>query len=412
MRRVRPRLAVALTFPVFPALGGGQVRVYNLYRELARSFDVELVTLARSGAPGRVSQLAPGLWERRVAKSAEHAEAEVELETRAGVVVTDVAMGRLHGLTPQYADALGTAARGAAAVVASHPYALAAIREATDVPLCYEAHNVEAALKADLLGGSPTGRDLLAEVEETEGRCCREARLVWTCSAEDRDALAARYGGAAEAMIVVPNGVALGDFAYTPPAARQELKRRLRISDRFTALFLASWHQPNVLAARRLVPVARATPGVDFLVIGSVGSALAEQPLPDNLRLTGAITAEHKQDVLRVADVALNPVTTGSGTNIKMLDYFASGLPVIASAFGARGLGVEAGVHFVRAEPSELPAALAAMRHSDPDRLLALAGAARAHVEQALAWPVIAAGLVAALSGAFGVPGGAAMAPV
>ena len=33
---------------------------------------------------------------------------------------------------------------------------------------------------------------------------------------------------------------------------------------------------------------------------------------------------------------------SGSGTNLKMLDYFAAGLPVISTAAGARGLNLGA----------------------------------------------------------------------
>ncbi|MGB9184463.1 MAG: glycosyltransferase family 4 protein [Solirubrobacteraceae bacterium] len=400
---MRPRLAVALTFPVSPALGGGQVRVLNLYRELARTFDVELVSLAPSGRSARRTQLAPGLWESQVPKSEEHAEAESDLARRAQVVVTDVAMPRLHRLTPDYMDALRAATQRATAVIASHPYTYPVIREVSDAPLCYEAHNVEATLKADLLRGNETALALLAEVRENERTCCQEAHVVWTCSGEDRAELIKLYGVNHDDVLVVPNGVALDDFVYSAPATRLELKRRLRMQDRFTALFLASWHQPNVLAARRLVDVARDQPAVDFLVVGSVGAALEEQLLPNNVSLTGAISAELKRAVLGVADVALNPVTTGSGTNIKMLDYFASGTPVIASGFGARGLGVQPEQHYVRAEPDEIGAALTRVRAWEPSQLGALVRAARSHVEETLSWAAIADDLAIALLERFGV---------
>lgn len=40
----RKKITVALTFCVFPPMGGGQSRVFHLYRNLARWFDIELVT--------------------------------------------------------------------------------------------------------------------------------------------------------------------------------------------------------------------------------------------------------------------------------------------------------------------------------------------------------------------------------
>lgn len=393
----RPRLAVALTFPVDPPLGGGQVRVYELYRQLARDYDIEIVSLGHTGEPERRCELAPGLWEHRVPKSVEHATREMDLEREAGTVVTDVAMRRLFRHTPDYVAALRAASVGATAVVASHPYTYQAIREVTDVPLCYEAHNVEASLKAELLTRGDIAAALLRDVVATEAACCREAALIWTCSSEDRDELVRRYGLPADRLVVVPNGVALAELPYTPPRARREYRRRLRILDRRIALFIASWHQPNVVAAQRLLELAENRPQVEFLIVGSVSHALADRSLPANVQPTGTVSAEFKRAVLSIADLALNPVTTGSGTNIKMLDYFASGTPVVSTKFGARGLGVVAGLHYVQAEPDHFAVALDHIDALGLAELDALAGAARAHVEAELSWRAIADGLRDAL---------------
>jgi glycosyltransferase involved in cell wall biosynthesis len=402
----RLRFAVALTFPVYPPLGGGQARAYHLYRELARHADVELVSLALPGTRERRLPLAPGLWERRVPKSMEHAEREMALEREAGAVVTDIAMGQLHHLTPGYAVALSLAADSADAVVASHPYTYRAIREATDAPLCYEAQDVEATLKADLLGDTDAARSLLREVVAIEQACVREAELTWTCSAEDRHELIRRYGADSDRIVVVPNGAPLDELRYTPLELRHDRRRRLQIREGGPSLFMASWHQPNVDAALTLLEVATRTPATEYLILGSVGFALADRRLPENVRLTGPMATEFKQAVLDIADVALNPVTTGSGTNIKMLDYFGSGAPVISTEFGARGLGVTADEHYVQAEPRQFEVALDRMREFSQEQISAMTRAAREHVERELSWSAIADGLFEHLSRRFEAQGG------
>lgn len=396
------RLAVALTFPVHPPLGGGQVRAYNLYRELAKEFEIELVTLAPAGTRRSRTQLAPGLWEHRVPKSSTHAAEEAALEREAGTLITDVAMPQLYHHTPDYLAALRDATRGALAAIACHPFTFPAIREVTDVPVWYEAQDVEALLKADVLGNSETARGLLAEVERVERECCQRAELVWACSAEDREELIRRYGTDGDRVLVVPNGLALDDLSYVAPRARRENKRRLRLGGRFLAVFIASWHGPNVTGAHRLLKVADQQTAVDFLILGSVGMALSERRLPRNVELTGVISSEFKAAVLSVADVALNPVTTGSGTNIKMLDYFGAGTPVISTGFGARGLGVRAGEHYFEAEPAAFDAALATVREFDAADLTAVVEAARTHVETSLSWTVIADELLGALGSGAG----------
>lgn len=393
----RPRLAVAVTFPIDPPRGGGQVRAFNLYRELARRFDIELVTLGSYGTRAIHKQLAPGMWERRVPKSARHSNEEAVLERDAGAVVTDVAMTRLYRHTPEYLAALRDATRGACATVACHPYTFPAIREVTDVPVWYEAQDVEAELKAKVLPRGRRARSLLADVKRVEKACCKHAELVWACSGEDRDEFIRRYRTKPERVLVVPNGVSLQDVGYVAPALRREHKRRLGMSDRFLALFIASWHEPNVVAAGALVDLATRLDSMEFMIVGSVGMALRGRRIPDNVELMGTVSSEFKQAVLSVADVALNPVTTGSGTNIKMLDYFAAGVPVISTRFGARGLGISAGEHYLAAEPDELGEVLRGFRAAPVSQLDAMAQAARTHVERRLSWSAIAEDLLATL---------------
>ena len=393
----RPRLVVAATYPIHPPMGGGQVRAAQLYRRLSEIFDVELVTLADSEAPDRTIELTPTLRERQVPKSARHAASELALEREACTVVTDIAMSELYTETPDYLTALAEASEGARAVVACHPYAFPAIREVTDRPVWYEAQDVEASLKQHVLGSGQEARRLLARAEEVERECCEQAELVWACSAEDRNDLIGRYGIDPDRVLIVPNGVALDEVDYVAPAARDDHKRRLQLSNRFLALFIASWHEPNLVGARQLVRIAVRAPDVDVMIVGSGGLALAGQRLPGNVQITGTVSLAFKQTVLAIADAALNPVQTGSGTNLKMLEYFGSGTPVISTSFGARGLGVRAGEHFIDAELVRFPAALRELRALEPAQREPMVRAARAHVERTLSWTVIAGELIGAL---------------
>jgi glycosyltransferase involved in cell wall biosynthesis len=393
----RPRLAVALTFPVFPALGGGQVRALNLCRQLACVFDVEIVSLAAVGEGGERRALGRGVFETQVPKSLDHAAAESELERDAGTAVTDIAMSDLFALTPGYLSALSRAADGARAVIACHPYPLPAIRAVTDAPVWYEAQDVEAELKRHVLGDSPVARRLLVRAEEVERECCETAEQIWACSEEDRARLIERYGVPAGRILVVPNGVALEDAEYVAPLPRRERRRRLGWDDAVHGVFVASWHEPNVVAALEILQMAAQTPSVGFLVIGSVGMALATDPRPANVQITGPVSLAFKQDLLGVADVALNPVRTGSGSNLKMLDYFAAGIPVLSTPFGARGLGVTAGAHYVEAEPWAMTKVLEQWPAEAMDARAARVEAARRHVEEHMSWDAIGSRLRAQL---------------
>ena len=74
-----------------------------------------------------------------------------------------------------------------------------------------------------------------------------------------------------------------------------------------------------------------------------------------NVLLLGQISNEEKLELYHISDVALNPMLSGSGTNIKMLDYMAAGLPVITTPVGARGLDIENYNNAIICDVSEFP---------------------------------------------------------
>ncbi|MBE9014313.1 glycosyltransferase, partial [Pseudanabaenaceae cyanobacterium LEGE 13415] len=91
-----------------------------------------------------------------------------------------------------------------------------------------------------------------------------------------------------------------------------------------------------------------------------------------------------------ISDVALNPVTFGSGTNLKMLEYFAAGIPVISTPAGIRGLGVEHGKHCIVAEVEQFGEAINKLRSESPEAQFARVEAAKDLVQQTYDWRVIA----------------------
>jgi glycosyltransferase involved in cell wall biosynthesis len=122
------------------------------------------------------------------------------------------------------------------------------------------------------------------------------------------------------------------------------MKQRL-LPEKKIGLFIASWHQPNIEAVRDLSVIAEKTPNIVYFVVGSVGGYFAESKelLSSNIVLRGLVTDEEKDIYLQIADFAVNPMSTGSGTNIKMFDYMAAGLPIVTTEVGSRGISLPDG---------------------------------------------------------------------
>ncbi len=123
--------------------------------------------------------------------------------------------------------------------------------------------------------------------------------------------------------------------------------RRFAGLDEIIAVFLGSGHRPNLTAAEFLVSVvAPQAPELQFLIIGQVGASMDLQAFGANAFATGFVSAAMKSYLLRQATVGLNPMIGGGGSNLKVPDYLAHGLPVVTSDFGQRGfaLGPQDGV--------------------------------------------------------------------
>ncbi len=395
---LRRRIGIAGPFPIHPPQHGGQKRLFELYRALARRHDIEAVTFAQPGLPAFSGEIAPGLHETRIAHSADHLEAEARLSRALGwLPITDVAMPELYRRTPAYSEALARAVRGADLVIAAHPYLLPAVEEAWGGPVWYDALNVEAALKASVLPESALGRRLLDVTVEIEAACCERAARILTCSPDEVSDFTSRYGVDEGSVVHVPNGVDPSAIAFVPMEQRRAARRSMGVDDTSIALFVGSWHGPNVEAVRRLPDLARALPDVAFIVLGGVGDALAAEgglgERPTNLAFMGVVDAETKALVARVASVALNPMSIGGGTNLKMLEYFAAGLPVISTPHGARGLAVEAGVHLCITEIEGFARAIAS--HGDDEDVRERVARARRLIEAHYDWRRIAEGLAA-----------------
>ncbi|MFZ1829882.1 MAG: glycosyltransferase family 4 protein [Candidatus Competibacteraceae bacterium] len=337
----RKKLTVTTTFPIYPPRGGGQSRIYHLYRHLARWWDIDIVSFTGAEEASFEGTIAPGVREIRIPKSKYHESSEQELSKAVNwVPVTDVAMPRLYLLTPEYVEAVRCSAIDADAVVASHPYLVNALLEVVpNTPLWFEAQDVEIDLKTRILGDSPTAIKLLEETRLAEARCWKSAAVIYACSNEDLDRLYQLYGATQGLLLEVPNGVSLEDVPYISLSERQIIKAKLGLpSDKKIALFMGSWHVPNLEAIEYILSFAQKIPEVFFLILGSGGLAFSSRNLPCNVGMVGIVDDETKSIILSISDVALNPMTSGSGTNLKMLDYFAAGIPVISTKFGARGL--------------------------------------------------------------------------
>lgn len=223
--------------------------------------------------------------------------------------------------------------------------------------LVLDAHNVESDLYPFEPQLSVLNNHVRRALFDLERRAVRRADLILSCSREDKEVFAARFDVEADRIHVAPNGTDLASARAFSAGERLEAKRKLNI-DGIAAIFVGSRWPPNMEAAAEIVRIAPSRPEITYIIAGAAGSHIEGQ-VPPNVRITGFV--KELEPYLAASDVALNPMLSGGGSNIKLFDYLASGLPVITTAFGARGVEDPAGLAITISPVDAMPETIAAI---------------------------------------------------
>lgn len=202
----------------------------------------------------------------------------------------------------------------------------------TEKKVVYDAHNVESLLRKGNIWEEYT--------YSLERSLSERSDLLVTLTKEDARLFASRYGINAEKVLCIPEG-----FKVLP--------KTWNGIDSMDIVFIGSAYLPNIEAVTLISDIAFNLPQFKFKIIGSVCTALRKRHLSPNMQLLGLLTEEQKDDVLNSSFLALNPVTSGSGMNLKMNDYINHGIPIISTEIGARGFDSAIIDKFILAEPGE-----------------------------------------------------------
>ena len=206
-------------------------------------------------------------------------------------------------------------------------------------PIVLAEHDVNQDLLANSFNKkTPISNLIFKKAVEKEQFALETADVIICVSDIDKNRICELYGISPSKIKIVPNGVAVNEFTLTKPEEKEALKRKMGFRGKKIILFAGSKHKPNIDAVEQIIKIADGikNPEVLFIIAGSVGNYFSNTK---NMHFTKAVEDIHVY--FKMADVALNPMSTGSGTNLKLLEYLASGIPTVTTNFGARGLAVE-----------------------------------------------------------------------
>jgi glycosyltransferase involved in cell wall biosynthesis len=392
----RTRVLIVDNQPIEPPVGGGRIRLFGLYTNLPPDLDPVYVGTYDWAGPDYRSVLHAGrLREITVPQSGAHFRAHESLRAMDPSLTMDVTFPLLSFLSHGFADRVAYEAKSADVIVFSHPWVFPIVSRLPGLEnkaFIYDSQNVEGHLRRSLLGEDGLAGGIAEMVESLERELCRRAAAIFACSAEDALAFELHYGVDPAKIHMVPNGADVHRLHPSGSAAKTLARRELGLpGDAPVVVFVGSRYAPNADAARFLwTKLAPALPDVRFVIAGGCTDGLAPNGIPGNVTILGAVDSKVRDRSLAAADLAINPMSRGSGTNIKMFDFFAAGLPTVTTAVGARGLGAGAGVAYLVADLDDFAVEVRALIDS-PARRQRMAASARTLAESRFDWRAIGA---------------------
>jgi glycosyltransferase involved in cell wall biosynthesis len=370
--RTGRKIVMLCGYRIFPANTGGLVHSTTIARALARMGHDVLVyclagrredyALAQRPAQGFLSrQIEPGLVE------------ETNLGAAFGLLQTafrrmDVPRIWQHellrrGIVPRR---LKRHLQDADIVVADFPFCPPVPGPWATKPWFMISHELEFRLFQQ---GRPGEKRFARWMEAIEAAAPARYRDIFVCAQEDHDFFRSHDAGGQLKLPYIRCGVDARMYQVAP-GVREKIRADLQIADDdWVFVFSGSGYGPNLEALDALKAFCRAeapflaSHRIFFLALGSMvrapfrdGALIATGPVPE------------VPPYFAAADAGLNPITRGSGSNVKLFEYLAARLPVVSTMFGVRGTELQPDTDFLAYEPGHLRPVLesyVAMRSRD-----------------------------------------------
>lgn len=204
-----------------------------------------------------------------------------------------------------------------------------------NLPIVLVAHNFEFKFMEDRMSEKPIKKQWLNYIKKVEMDAIENSDAVFSVSPVDISYFIDE-GIDKNKIYLMPNGVDTTKYNITPKAVKEKIKIKYGYDGKKIIFFSGSIHLPNIKAVKIIEQLSNNVGNdIIFLVIGKAGEGFKSKK---NFICTGFV--DELMDYIKMADIAINPLISGSGTNLKMLEYFAAGVPTITTPIGARGIDI------------------------------------------------------------------------
>ena len=332
-------LMVLGTYSVDSPYGGGKYVGFHLFRRLSRKFKIKYFSLIESDKTVKEISVTPTFVNIHTPQNIEQAKIQWGHEKKQNQGLHDVFQINHWQMNSKFVDEIKKNISKSDLIILEHPFLSNLVKNLNSrKPVIYHAHNVEYFQKQSILDA-----EFLAQVKQAEKIACNISTQIWAASEKEKNSLKELYNAPEEKIRILPHGVDLTKNPFLEKNQRQKTKNEVGFSSKTTFVFTGSWHPPNLEALEYIISeLAPLGDDFQFLIIGGVKDQyLSKYPgknISKNVKLFGNLSDPEKITVYKMSDFAINPMFSGAGTNLKIVEYMAVGLPIISTDFGVRGI--------------------------------------------------------------------------
>jgi glycosyltransferase involved in cell wall biosynthesis len=377
------RILVLNLFPTAnPPVSGGQIRCFHIYNKLSQSYDI---TLLSQSYRNETIHFSPTFREYRVQKDPRYNQVTKKLQNELQIngpiyefnLIKNIKLSNCPTLYKKYYDALSATSD---IIIHESPYMLGYDRQLglDGKPRIYNSHNHEFLLAKQLWKNAAV-KKYLPIVYELENKLVNCADLVFATSEKERDSFIATYNLDPEKVKLAPNGINPEEW----------IKRHNKSNEKVKAFFIGADYPPNVEAVNYIVnELAVKCPDIDFIIAGACCSSF-QKLNKSNVKLLGKVNHKTKLKLFAKMHIAINPVLSGAGVNLKTLEFLSAGIPLFSTQFGARGLNLIDKKHYFKVDPGDFPDKINKLCH-DKRQLKKISLCGQKYINDNYSWSKIA----------------------
>ncbi|MBM7691477.1 glycosyltransferase involved in cell wall biosynthesis [Peribacillus deserti] len=339
------KILVLNHFPtIWPPTSGGTLRYFYLYKELSHYFDITLLSQSHEHKGG-LFQFSPTFREYKVQKDPQYNELTIDSHSRKSSY--EIELIKHFELTKQpssYRKHFKYFYEKSDLIIHESPYLLNydVYLGLDQKPRIYNSHNHEYTL-ASQIWKNEYARKYLPALNKLEKKLVTYADLVFATSEAERDDFISVYRINPKKVKLAPNGI------HPKPKVRYKKKKNSRPS----AFFIGAEYPPNMEAAEFIIHhLAQKCPDIDFKIAGGCCTPFSNIRKA-NVTLLGRVPHNQKLRLFNEADIAVNPMFTGAGTNLKTLEFLSEGIPLFSTQHGVRGLNLIHSKHYIHADKED-----------------------------------------------------------